>query len=352
MRNLTVLTVSLLLMLLSPWVWAVRVHSIYQAQVPVASQTPQKRSEAAKVGLAQVLAKVSGNTDILENKPSLKASLDKADTWIQEYSYATPPNPPKDLPYVLTIHFDPDAINRLLREAGSPIWGQNRPLVLVWLVVDGTNRSGDIVDSNTSGDVQTVLKHYAKQRGLPLIFPVMDVTDMSQVAANDIITKSLPKLQNAAKRYASDALLVGRVTQSDGGFTSQWQLVSSADQSNWDISGSSLDQVFSSVVNNVSDVFAKHYAMLTTDAVQSQLTLKVTGVKQQADLVQLMKYVQHLTPVADVELKSVLGDEILLDVNLRGSKQSFIQSLGLSKTLEPVPNTNTEGDTLVYQWTQ
>src|SRR6185437_11072211 len=159
MRNLLILLV-LVLLAFSPAVFAVRVHSIYQAQIPVPSQSSPVRFQAAKAGLAQVLVKVSGDSLILESKPELKASLDRAGSWIQEYSYSVLPHVTKSMPYLLTMRFDAEAVNKLLLESGSPIWGQNRPLILVWLVVDGLNHSGDIVDSDSGGEVQTILKQY------------------------------------------------------------------------------------------------------------------------------------------------------------------------------------------------
>ncbi|MDR3477753.1 MAG: DUF2066 domain-containing protein [Gammaproteobacteria bacterium] len=349
MRNLSIIVTTLLLMLVSPWAQAVRVNSIYQAEVPVQSQSPQEKSRAAQVGLVQVLIKVSGNSQIVDSNPALKAELSQADKLAQEYSYTTPTTGTKSKLHILTIRYDVLGVNRLLQESGAPTWGQNRPLILVWLAFEGPNHSPDIVDSSVE-EMQAAIKHSAKQRGLPVMLPVMDVTDLGLISVNDVMTKSVTALQTASQRYNSDAMLIGHVMQVNEDFTSQWRLVIGTDQWNWEIRGKTLDEVLSGVMNNVADTMVARYASVMSTTVQSELTMKVSGVKQQSDLLQLMRYLQHLTPVAEVQLVSVTGSDIVLNVSLRGTKQSFMQAVALGKNLQPQSKADQSDDTLVYQW--
>jgi hypothetical protein len=352
MRHFLLLTMCLLTVIVSPWAQAVRVHSIYQAEIPVAGQSSETKSKAIPDGLAQVLIKVSGDAHIMNNA-ALKASLKQADTLVTESSYMTPPGAPKSLPYVLIIRFDPEAINRLLRSIHLPVWGQNRPLISVWFVLDTPTHPADIVDSSTN-DIPNLLKQAAKQRGLPFILPMMDVTDINLVSTKDVLNRSVAPLQKAAQRYASNALLIGSVKQTGDHFNSQWQLVLGPDQWNWDVNGSSLQNIFSGIVNDIADALAERYATVMNNAIQSQITLKISGITQQADLMQLMKYLEHLTPVSEVQLVSVESETVILDVSLHGTKQAFLQALSLGKSLQPLPtvsNTQDQEDMLLYRWT-
>lgn len=349
MRNLSIYVTTLLLMLVSPWAQAVRVNSIYLAEVPVLSQSSQEKTKAAQLGLAQVLIKVSGNSQIVDSNPVLKAELNQAEKLAQEYSYSTPANATKAKPHLLTIRYDVAGVNHLLQESGAPTWGLNRPLILVWLAFEGPNHSPDIVDSSVE-DMQAAIKHSAKQRGLPVMLPVMDVTDLGLVSVNDVMNKSIPALQAASQRYNGDALLIGHVMQVNEDFTSQWRLVIGTDQWNWTFKGKTLDDVLTAVMNNIADTMVARYASVMSTTVQSELTMKVSGVKQQADLLQLMRYLQHLTPVADVQLVSVTGSDIVLNISLRGTKQSFIQAVALGKNLQSPAKVDASDDVLVYQW--
>jgi uncharacterized protein len=347
MRKLFLIASALWVLFISSSVYAVRVTTLYQAEIPVSSQSAQEKTHAIQDGLVRVLIKVSGNKQILEKYPALKASLSQADSLVQEYKYTSITGAAKSESNLLSLHFDPDGVNRLLREAGAPIWEANRPLILVWLAYQGLNHPVDIVDS-AKGLIQTQLKQSTGQRGLAVILPMMDMQDINTVTVNDVINKSLPTLQQAAARYDSNAMLVGHLSQNNIDIESEWTLVLGADKWEWDVRGKSLQEVLNGLANNIADTLASRYATVVTDAVQTQLSLKVAGVKQQNDLLQLIKYLQHLTSVADVQLASVAGSDVVLNVNLRGSKQAFIQVLAMGKKLIPAQDTPSDG--MAYQW--
>lgn len=347
MKILFQLMAILFIVLVANPVFAVRVNSIYKADLPVASQSAKDRSHAVLQGFTQVLVKVTGNSRILDN-PSVKAWLKNAESLIEEYSYKSQDNV-VNAPYLLELNFDPEGINKLLRDAGIPTWGQNRPLILAWVEFEAPDHPAEIVGSDSDGDIHVLLKQYSDQRGLPMLLPMMDVTDLNQVAVSDVVTMSLPTLQNAAKRYGSDALLVGHIMQADAGLTSQWKLTMGNNQWNWNISGQDLPEVLSTVVNNVADNLAARYAVVISNNVQTELTLNVTGVKQAAELTQLMTYLQRLSTVAEVRLVRVSNEGVILSVSLRGSKQAFIQATALGKMLKPQPGIADE-NTLNYLW--
>ncbi|MES2217923.1 MAG: DUF2066 domain-containing protein [Pseudomonadota bacterium] len=327
---------------------AVRVHSIYQDEVFVASQNSKDKSRALQDALTDVFIKVSGNSHVMDNNPNLKANLSRADKYVQQFSYSSPVDAPKTKPYLMLVRFDADAINRLLKEAGTPTWGQNRPLILVWLALQSTDHPLDIIDSST--DFQKLLRQSARQRGLPMIFPVMDVTDLSLVSVNDVTTPIVTNLQQASQRYDSGAMLIGSVKQVHDDFNSHWQLVLGSSTWNWDVSGKSLPDVFSGVVDDVADALATRYGLITTGDVLSELTLTISGIKQHEDLLSLMKYLQRLTGVSEVQLRSVSGNEIVLDLSLHGSRESFVQAASISKNLKPVTSANLADGGLEYKW--
>ena len=75
-------------------------------------------------------------------------------------------------------------IKQLLRSNSLPIWPENRPAVLVWLVIDdGTERS--IVAGEHRADAAQQLKDAAAARGVTLALPMGDLEDrMALVLGN------------------------------------------------------------------------------------------------------------------------------------------------------------------------
>lgn len=328
--------------------YAVRVSALYQGVIPVTSQSSEERDRMLQPALMQVFVKVSGNNQVLSN-PGLKAHLAAANTLMQEFSYTPAPHVlGATKPYLLHLNFDADGVNKILRDAGVPIWGQNRPLILVWLNVQTPNHKTEIMSADAPSDITALFKQNADRRGVPVMFPAMDMQDISQVTANDIATMNIAKLNAAAKRYASDAILIGHITQDATGFNTQWKLVMGADQWSWSLTGKTLADTLTALADNVADTLAGRYATVMTNDVQTKLTLKVTGITQSDDFSQVMNYVKHLTAVTNVEVAEVKENEVILNVSLRGTQNSFIQAISIGQKLTPLPSENK--NMLVYQW--
>ncbi len=354
MKKLMLFVAGWILLFAAP-VFAARVNSLYTAQVPVTSQSAQEKAQAVPQAFGQVLIKVSGNNQILDN-PEIKSRLGAAENLMQEFSYSTPPIPDSAKPYLLEVRFDTEGVNQLLRDAHVPIWGQNRPLILAWIAVEIPAHPAEIVDNGSTNTTALLLKQNAEQRGLPIIFPVMDVAELNQISVKDIATMAAPKLLTAAKRYASNAILIGRISQDINGqnvnqFNTQWKLVLGNDQWSWNVTGKTQAEVLTAITNTIANTLAARYAVIMTNDVQTQFTLKVIGVAQQDDFMQLMNYLKHLTPVADVQLVKISGNEVLLTVSLHGTQDSFVQALSAGQKLTPTVD-GTTSSLLVYQWNQ
>lgn len=236
---------------------AITVTKLYQTSMPVMSQSDDERAQAVRQGFLQLLVKLTGNQTI-EKNPDIKAALQRADYYISEYSYSLPT--PQSATYHLNVRFEPADVNRMLRKSGITFWGDKRPLILVWLAV--TNHHGtEIIGSETNGEVLDSMTHEGKKLGLPLIFPLMDVADMSHVSAEDVQTMSLASLLEAGKRYSPSAYLIGTITQADDGYASEWELVMNKNHWKWNIDEKSTDDIIASVLNETSQTLIKYYGI-------------------------------------------------------------------------------------------
>lgn len=349
MRIFWMLIIALLMTSTSISVQAIGVTTIYETTLPVPSQSPQDKNRAILKGFEQVLIKASGNPQIMSN-PSIKNNMKNAQQIVEKLTYSDlgKNNSKGPQPYRLTILFKADSINHLLENAGASVWSNNRPLVVAWIVREAEDHPPEIIDSNTRGELQNLIKRDAEQRGLPLILPMMDVTDINQVTPEDITSMTATVLQKAAKRYGSDAILIGRIVQTDTEFNTQWRLEFGDDQWSWDIPGKTLTEALNTAIGNVADALASRFAVVISKTVQSRLVLKIKGIGQQGDLLRLMQYLQHFNSVAEVQLAQVKNDEVTLNVSLRSNKQAFTEMIALGKILQPVAG-ETDEDTLLYR---
>lgn len=327
--------------------FAVKVTSLYQAELPVSSQAEDVKAKAVKAGLLQVLVKISGDPDITKN-PLIHAALNKADYYIQEYSYSSTTTDSSH--FLIQIHYNPADINRLLKKAGVAYWGENRPLILVWLAVASPQQGTIIIGNEAPGTIYASMKLQGKKYGLPLIFPMMDVADVSQVSPADITQMAVPVLQEAGKRYEADALLIGKFGKQDNLYQGQWQLVMGNNTWNFTGSGATLDAAIDTVMSNVSQTLAKYYRVKITNAPEAWVKLEVSNVTRRNDLNGLVQYLKQLTSVQQVRLSMVTGDVVELAVLIRGPLLAFQQNATIGQHLV-LKEQNEADNKLSYEWT-
>lgn len=327
-------------------VWAVKVASLYQAELPVSTQSAEARAEATKLGFIQVLVKVTGDQQIDKN-PLIIPSLERADYFVQEFSYSASTTASSQ--YQILINYNADDINRLLKKAGVVYWGGNRPLILVWLAFTNKKNETNIIGNEDPGDLLNAMKQESKKYGIPLIFPMMDVTEMDEVSANDIDEWSIPLLKKASKRYAPDAFLIGKIDANGDGYESEWELILGKNQWSWTVSDKTTNGVVGILLNQISQTLSKHYVIKIPNAPEWWLKLQVSNITQRDDLAQLMRYLNQLSSVLQVRLSQVAGDVVELSILVRGSLTSFQKNAGIGQRLV-LKAEDKANDKLIYEW--
>lgn len=87
--------------------------SPYQALVPVTQQVPAEFTRAAGVGLAEVLVRISGRSDIA-GAPRISQAMAEADRYVEQFRY----DRAEDGSLLLNLQFAPRTIGELLRGSG------------------------------------------------------------------------------------------------------------------------------------------------------------------------------------------------------------------------------------------
>lgn len=230
--------------------------NLFQVEVPVGSQLSDERGPAVRDAFSQLMVRLTGNPDIDKNAVIKEASK-RAEYYVQEFSYSAPTM--MSATYTLNVTFDEDDVKRLINKAGVPFWGEKRPLILVWLIVTDANHDTEIIGNETPGDIPDAFRIQSKKFALPMIFPLMDVTDMSQVSPEEVGKMSLPALIQAGKRYAPNAYLVGRIETVSDGFQSHWELVMGKNQWSWSITDKTTDAMIAEVLYQTSQTLSQYF---------------------------------------------------------------------------------------------
>ena len=86
--------------------------SLYEAAVPVTDHGERQRKQGTRAALAQVLVKLSGSRVVLDD-PSVAASLQRADDYMQKYKYQRPDRETLEM----AVTFD----SELVSKGNSPV---------------------------------------------------------------------------------------------------------------------------------------------------------------------------------------------------------------------------------------
>lgn len=234
---------------------------IYILDELVVNQSPEVRRKAASEALKTVLIRLSGDNKINQS-PKLKSAINNATDYLDRYSYQSTDKTltiagAKQSATLLSMQFSANALKALLKQSALPIWSESRPEVLIWAASD--RRGKKYVGNNSS--MAKSLRSGAATRGLPIIFPVLDLEDRSALPVERLWALDDAKILAAAKRYDSNAVLSGRFSVSNKKWTGSFILVHRGKTSYLTAEGKNRWAVARSIINKVSDYFADIYAI-------------------------------------------------------------------------------------------
>ncbi|MFX3657599.1 MAG: DUF2066 domain-containing protein [bacterium] len=185
---------------------------LYDVRVPVADQSPGARIEAGGRALAELLTRITGLASVPRSDPVNRA-LAAPDLYDSQFGFERG----ADGGLELGLQFVPDAVLKLVREARLPVWRANRPRVVAWIVVEDASGERAVLGTASDHPVAQAVRERARQRGLPLQLPLMDLEDQLAVDPAAVWGRLSQTLLPASERYGADIVLVGRLQQVPGG---------------------------------------------------------------------------------------------------------------------------------------
>ncbi|TLU61322.1 DUF2066 domain-containing protein [Thalassotalea litorea] len=316
---------------------AVQVDNLYQGQVSVPSQSSQSRQQAVRDAFRQVLVKIAGSESVASNS-TLSSALRRPDNYLSQFSYAQ-----QDRQTYLVADFDPDKINLLLQKAQVGIWGKHRPLITVWFAQEQGNRRAIIADSSPEPIVNT-FKEQSGMYGLPVNFPLMDLTDAMEVSTGDVWGRFQQPLAQASGRYHSEAIVVVRLSDnsllesskrtSDSQLKAiDWTLFVNGTRSSMRYEGSDSEELVSKVVNGIAQSLYQQNSYSVSVEANHSTQIEILNVDSMATFKEVKEFLESLTQVSNVQLVSVQGANMLFNLSLLSSESAIKQALKLEGKL-------------------
>jgi len=327
------------MLMLAPSVWAKAVSGLYDARVPVPDQQLQSRQQGAKQGFIEVLHKVSGFPVPAENE-AIQRALDIADQYLYQYSYEAVEKDAWDETIPpgsswLNMRFESKAIHRIIKQANLPLWGSNRPTVLLWAMVD-ENARRVIIDSEDSVPFNAI-QGAAEKRGIPVVLPLYDLEDSIRLPQESLWGLFAEPIKQASDRYEADSIAAVRLYQNaEGLWVGQWRFYFKEREYQFDFETIGLAEQMLAGLSATGEVLANTYAIRPSDSRSDQLKISVNGISDLKRYASVVKYLDKLSITKDVSVTYVKGDEIEVNVALNGTLAQFNQVLKLDKKLNQV----------------
>ena len=333
------------------------VTDVYEARVLIENPEEGSSKQDLERALMQILIKLTGNHKILDTKPALKQVTDGS-RYVERYQYDTI----GEHDYLIA-NFSPASLSELLQRHGLKIWSSTRPDFMAWILIEADGKQ-EILNSEMQQESADIVTRQAKQRGLPVLLPLMDFEDHRSLKISDIIEGNKTALLQATERYGAGTILVGQVIKT---FENQWQSkwrVLFNDEKTWETMNANLEQALTMGMDEAVDIIAAkgNYITVTEvadddsteEATQSATNnsdaafeLQVVNVLSLNDYSQVSNYLHKLDVISNLQMKGMSEGKVTFSVLAHGGKTALVNALSLGDLLTPSLE---ESQSLVYQF--
>lgn len=309
---------------------AAPVNDLYTVQVIVDPQAEDPREDGFQRAMGELLVRLTGRRDAAAD-PELLNLVEAAARFVQRWGFIDAEQ--------LSVTFDGRAAEAELARRDQPVWSQDRPLTLVWIALDaggGDRRllnglEGPVADvtedEELAAAVLTEVAAAAQRRGLPLVYPLLDTEDLALVTFADIWGGFTGRVTDASRRYQADSVLIGRVRANGGVLTARWQFLGTNEQR----------ERRSGVAEGLewlADIYASQYAVTGGNALTR---LVITQVFSFTDYARVISHLEGLSMIDGVDVEAFRGDQLILELQGRGSADVLDRALTLGGILSPQP---------------
>lgn len=391
LRPLYILILAIAIISPAACLQAKNIDDLNQITLPVNDQTRNERNRAIRSAFQQVIVRYSG---VSPGKVANQLSSNKvsASQYLQRFYYEQPEpsedeNETTSSQLNLVMVFDPVAINKLLGQIRLPQWGINRPELLIWIAIGdkhqrflfGADHQVDIdklisskkddpffnsfnedtsdtavteLDSELNDvDTQEYSAEYLEKvgtednlldrlnlishkRGLPILFPLLDLQDQFALDSADVWGRFVVPIRNASSRYQPDAILAGRVELVSEGWIVDWLLMDDSASEVWQDAEVTLVESLETGLNQAVERLASRFSVVKDSTSDKQvLRIAIQDVIGITSLTGLEEYLSSLTAVSHMKLVRVKASNVEYELSLNGDINQLMQSIRLADRL-------------------
>ena len=340
-----------LALLLSAYAGSAMAVDLFSAEAPLASASEADVQVAKREAMASMIVRLTGQQASLK-QTNIVAALADVDAYISHISRQTDTDTDE---VKLLLRFDQQVVRQLLNTAELPVWGAERLSTMTWLVIEQQGIQDIIADGGLDLGLQLLAD--AEQRSLPLLLPLMDLTDQLVIGPSDIWGNFTDTIMQASHRYQAKSLLWGRLFQNTEGFwQGQGSIQVQGEQVDWLFAAPNPEALVTLIIENLGAELSQRFALPSATDQEYLATLHIKGIADLAAYAEVRSLLQQNPSVTAVTLQRLQGDQLVILVNYQGNQDNLLLSLerqgsmvlldGQSETLY----SSEQGSVAYFQW--
>jgi len=321
--------------------FAVTVPNLYRAEIvlPLISSEKAVINKAYELAIEEVLVKVSGDVDAVQKVLSLAKK--NASKWVAQHAI----NDEQDLLELdngifpakkVVVNFYPQSIDDFLFEQNLPVWGSNRPSVLLWVIEqNGFERTVAGVESPSI--MLNEIAQNALVKGLSIYAPLQDELDRSSLSSPDLWGLFEDPIVEASQRYQTDVISVFKVTELSNGYEGTLMLLLPTEAPiRLYLKGKDQENIAMKVNQSIAKILSERYAAIKSTGNDLLVLLQVSNISNHEILDTIQEYLARLGVVNDVYLTGIQADTAYFTVSLDGDVIKMTNAINLDSIIVKV----------------
>jgi uncharacterized protein len=231
---------------------------LYQGKSLVTGQRDDTRIPGFERAIVDVLKKISGDSEIMPEDVHAAVAGDIRD-YVKDYTERDrmegipihDEQGTRDRPFELTVTFEREKINGLLKKLGRTAWMGRRPQTLVLLTIENDANSYILTSDEDRGiDQRDSLLAAAWQAGIPITLP----TGASLIDAGSMQAD----FEKITEANGAEATLIGSIAWNSGmrGWQAKWQLAALGAAHHWGIEDVNFDDAFRNAMRGEAHILS------------------------------------------------------------------------------------------------
>jgi hypothetical protein len=234
---------------------------LYKAETIVTGTGLSERLRGLRIGVEDVLVKLTGDASLQGTKPAADVA-EKAADLIADYTYEDrmkgipvhDEQGTRDRPHFLRMRFDAAKFDAALGQAGLRKWTGARPTLAVWIGISEPRGKYVLASQGDGYGQREVLKDVSKKRAIPVLLPP---ENQAAINYDTVATGDLAVLRPASKDLGGNAILYGLLDfDGEAHWNTRWTVAGDGVDASWTMQGVTFDTALKGAIDRVAAAYS------------------------------------------------------------------------------------------------